>query len=128
VAPVAMQQGEYMAKLIKARLNNKEMPPFRYSDFGSLAVIGQNAAVADLGFVRFSGFFAWLVWIFAHIYYLIEFDNKLVVMVQWGWNYLTRNRGARLITGEGRLGQPVVLNGDGHYQPMPSETKASVEV
>jgi NADH dehydrogenase len=65
-------------------------------------VIGQNAAVVDLGFVKFSGFIAWLVWVWAHIYYLIEFDNKLVVMVQWGWNYFTRGRGARLITGEGQ--------------------------
>lgn len=100
VAPVAMQQGEYVAKLIRKRLQGQLLPPFEYVDGGSLAVIGQNAAVVDLGFVRFSGFLAWLIWVFAHIYYLIEFDNKLVVMVQWGWNYLTRGRGARLITGE----------------------------
>lgn len=100
VAPVAMQQGEYVAKLIRTKLQGQLLPPFEYVDGGSLAVIGQNAAVVDLGFVRFSGFLAWLIWVFAHIYYLIEFDNKLVVMVQWGWNYLTRGRGARLITGE----------------------------
>ena len=74
------------------------MPPFRYFDVGNLAVIGQNTAVVNLGFIKLSGLLAWLIWVFAHIYYLIEFDNKLVVMVQWGWNYFTRGRGARLIT------------------------------
>jgi NADH dehydrogenase len=95
-----MQQGEYVAQLIRQKHQGKLLPPFQYFDGGSLAVIGQNAAVADLGFIRLSGFFAWLIWVFAHIYYLIEFDNKLIVMTQWGWNYLTRGRGARLITGE----------------------------
>lgn len=98
IAPVAMQQGEYVAKTIVRRLKGQFSPPFRYQDAGSLAVIGQNAAVVNLKFARFSGFLAWLIWVFAHIYYLIEFDNKLVVMVQWGWNYVTRGRGARLIT------------------------------
>ncbi|NJN76620.1 MAG: FAD-dependent oxidoreductase, partial [Synechococcaceae cyanobacterium RL_1_2] len=100
VAPVAMQEGQYLAKLITKRLQNQAIGPFRYLEVGSLAVIGQNSAVVDLGFVKFSGFIAWLIWVFAHIYYLIEFDNKLVVMLQWGWNYFTRGRGARLITGE----------------------------
>ena len=107
VAPVAIQEGEYIAKLIKKRLRGDTLPPFRYIDRGNLAVIGQNAAVVDLGFVQLSGFLAWLIWIFAHIYYLIEFDNKLVVMVQWGWNYFTRGRGARLITGESTLNTAV---------------------
>jgi NADH dehydrogenase len=100
VAPVAMRQGEYLAKLLISRLQGQSIAPFHYIDRGSLAVIGQNAAVVDLGLVKFSGFIAWLVWVWAHIYYLIEFDNKLLVMVQWGWNYFTRGRGARLITGE----------------------------
>jgi NADH:ubiquinone reductase (H+-translocating) len=100
VAPVAMKEGEYVAKLVQARLKGATLPRFTYSDVGSLAVIGQNEAVVDLGFMKFSGALAWLVWIFAHIYYLIEFDNKLIVMLQWGWNYFTSNRGARLITGE----------------------------
>ena len=64
------------------------------------AVIGQNKAVANLGFAKLSGFLAWLIWVVAHIYYLIEFDNKLVVMIQWAWNYITQGRGARLITGK----------------------------
>jgi len=103
IAPVAMQQGQYMAQLIPARLAGKTTGNFHYLDLGKLAVIGQNAAVVDLGIVQFSGFIAWLIWVFAHIYYLIEFDNKLVVMFQWGWNYFTRGRGARLITGESVL-------------------------
>ncbi|GAB4240773.1 MAG: NAD(P)/FAD-dependent oxidoreductase [Stanieria sp.] len=98
IAPVAIQEGEYVAKLIPKRLKNQTMPPFRYFDVGNLAVIGQNTAVVNLGFIKLSGLLAWLIWVFAHIYYLIEFDNKLVVMVQWGWNYFTRGRGARLIT------------------------------
>lgn len=98
VAPVAMQEGEYVACLIEKRLNGETLPAFRYTDYGSLAVIGRNAAVVDLGFVKFSGFLAWLAWVFVHIFFLIEFDNKLIVMIQWGWNYFTRKRGARLIT------------------------------
>ncbi|GAB4538691.1 MAG: NAD(P)/FAD-dependent oxidoreductase [Pleurocapsa sp.] len=103
VAPVAMQQGEYMANLITKRLQGKTIAPFKYFDLGSLAVIGQNKAVVNLGFAKLSGFLAWLIWVFAHIYYLIEFDNKLVVMIQWAWNYITQGRGARLITGKQSL-------------------------
>lgn len=98
VAPVAMQEGKYVARLIKARLSGQSLPRFLYKEFGSLAVIGQNAAVANLGGVHLSGFIAWFIWIVAHVYFLIEFDNKLVVMIQWVWNYITRSRGARIIT------------------------------
>jgi NADH:ubiquinone reductase (H+-translocating) len=98
VAPVATQEGKYVAKKICAQLSGKAIAPFAYKEVGSLAVIGQNAAVVDLGFIKFSGPLAWFIWIFAHIYYLIEFDNKMVVLMQWGWNYFTRQRGARLIT------------------------------
>jgi len=125
VAPVAVQEGKYIAKLITAQLRSNTLPPFRYGEVGNLAVIGQNEAVADLGFVKLSGFFAWFVWIFAHIYYLIEFDNKLVVMIQWGWSYFTRNRGARLITGENTLSQVETSNGDGR---SPANQKSAVEV
>ena len=103
VAPVAMQEGKYVAKWIKDELRGRTHGPFRYYDAGSLAVIGENAAVVDLGWMKLTGIVAWLTWVFAHIYYLIEFDNKLVVMLQWGWNYFTRGRGARLITGEDSL-------------------------
>jgi NADH dehydrogenase len=100
VAPVAMQEGQYVARLIKQRFKGETLPAFHYNDYGSLAVIGRNAAVVDLGFIKFSGFPAWLAWIFIHIFYLIEFDNKLLVLIQWGWNYFTRKRGARLITNQ----------------------------
>ena len=75
------------------------MPGFIYRDKGSLAVIGRNAAVAVFGKLRIHGFLAWIAWIFIHIWYLIEFDNKLLVLIQWAWTYFTRQRGARLITG-----------------------------
>jgi NADH dehydrogenase len=100
VAPVAMQEGRYAADLIRDRLAGKETKPFRYRDKGILAVIGRNAAVADLPWMRLSGFPAWLIWAFVHISYLIEFDNKVLVLFQWAWNYFTRKRGVRLITGE----------------------------
>ncbi len=103
VAPVAIQEGKYVANLIKNRLVDKSLPAFCYQDYGSLAVIGRNAAVVNFPFLRLTGFVAWLIWLFVHIYYLIEFDNKVVVFIQWGWNYLTRKRGARLITGKTSL-------------------------
>jgi NADH dehydrogenase len=96
LAPVAMQQGRYVAQHIRG----KTRAPFRYRNKGQLAVIGRNRAVCDLGRAHFRGFFAWLLWVFVHIGYLIEFDNKLLVMMQWGFNYFTRKRGARLITYE----------------------------
>ncbi|MEH2203741.1 MAG: NAD(P)/FAD-dependent oxidoreductase [Nostoc sp.] len=99
VAPVAKQQGEYVAKLIKRRLQGETLPQFRYNDVGTLAMIGQNLAVVDLGLVKLKGFIAWLFWLVIHIYFLIEFDTKVVVAIQWGWNYITRNRRSRLITG-----------------------------
>lgn len=102
-AATAMQQGEYLANTIQRRLANKAVKPFEYKDNGSLAVIGRNEAVADLGFAKLSGFPAWIIWIFVHIYYLIEFDNKLLVMLQWGWHYFTSQRGARLITGDASI-------------------------
>jgi NADH:ubiquinone reductase (H+-translocating) len=99
IAPVAMQQGAYAARLVQARLNGRTLPPFRYRDKGKLAVIGRNAAVADLGFLQIGGFLAWLIWVFIHIAYLIEFENKILVLIQWAWSYITRGRGARLIVG-----------------------------
>jgi NADH:quinone reductase (non-electrogenic) len=99
VAPVAMQQGRYAARVIHRRLRGESSPPFRYRNKGVMAVIGRNAAVADVGGWRFNGFLAWLAWLFIHLMYLVEFDNRLLVLVQWAWNYFTWNRGARLITG-----------------------------
>ena len=99
VAGVAMQQGDYMADLLVKQSQGETLDrPFKYLDLGSVAVIGDNEAVADLGFIKFSGFLAWFAWIIVHIYFLIQFDSKLVVMLQWAWNYFTTNRGARIIT------------------------------
>ena len=101
MAPAAMQHGRYAARTILRRLKKEPAPPFRYRNKGMLAVVGRNWAVANLGRMRFSGFSAWLIWAFVHIRYLVEFDNQLLVMVQWAWTYVTRRRSARLITGEG---------------------------
>lgn len=108
VAPVAMQQGRFVARAIRARLAGRDVAPFRYVDKGNLAVIGRNAAVASFGRFGISGFPAWLTWIVVHIAHLIEFDNKMLVIFQWGWNYWTRKRGARLITGDELLPNHVV--------------------
>ena len=99
IAPVAMQQGRYVAKSIAAGLSERAATPFRYKNKGQLATIGRAAAVADLGpHLRFSGYPAWLLWLFVHILYLIEFQNRLLVLFQWTWSYFTWNRGARIIT------------------------------
>ena len=126
VAPVATQEGKYVAQLIRKRLDGKTLPAFKYFNGGSLSVIGRHSAVADIGSVKLSGFLAWLIWVFVHIYYLIEFDNKLVVFIQWTWSYFTRKRGARLITGDESLGQ-VGVDDRGDYF-VSSETKAEVKV
>jgi NADH dehydrogenase len=100
VAPVAMQQGRYAAEVIAARAAGKPSPdPFRYHDRGNMAVIGRSAAVADLRGWHIWGFAAWFVWLFIHLLYLAQFHNRLLVLIQWAWNYFTRNRSARLITG-----------------------------
>ena len=101
VAPVAMQSGKYVARLIKSRLQGETISPFRYWDWGSLAVIGKHAAVVDMGFLKLSGFLAWTFWMFIHVFYLLEFDNKLIVMIQWAWSYFTSGKGARMITAPG---------------------------
>ena len=99
VAPVAKQQGAYVGKLIAAELEGKTGAPFRYRDFGSLAAIGRKNAVVQVGRLRLTGLVAWLLWSVAHIYFLIGFRNRLSVALNWAWNYLTFQRGARLITG-----------------------------
>jgi NADH dehydrogenase FAD-containing subunit len=100
VAPVAQQQGEYVARLIAARSRAKPPPaPFRYRNLGNLATIGRKAAVADFGWIRLSGRLAWLLWGSVHILFLIGFRNRLAVLLDWLWAYVTFQRGARLITG-----------------------------
>lgn len=98
VAPAAMQMGAYVGRALRAQAEGKDAGRFRYRDKGTLAVIGRGAAVADIWRLRFNGFAAWLVWALVHIYYLIDFENRLLVMVQWALNYFTFRRGARLIT------------------------------
>jgi NADH dehydrogenase len=98
VAPAAKQMGRYMARSIRSRLRNEQVEPFRYRDFGNLATIGRKAAVADLGRIRLSGFPAWLLWSFAHLWFLVGFRNRIVVFLDWAWAYATFDRGARLIT------------------------------
>jgi NADH:ubiquinone reductase (H+-translocating) len=99
VAPVAKQQGRYVADLLVARTQGRTLPPFRYRDFGSMATIGRKRAVAQLAAVQLSGLTAWLLWSFAHIYFLIGFRNRLTVALNWAWSYATFQRGTRLITG-----------------------------
>ncbi|MGA3039965.1 MAG: NAD(P)/FAD-dependent oxidoreductase [Bryobacteraceae bacterium] len=99
VAPVAMAEGRYVARAMQTRLRGETPPPFHYFDKGELATIGRNRAVAAFGRLHISGPFAWFVWLFVHLMYLVEFDNRLLVLVEWVYDYITRNRGARLITG-----------------------------
>jgi NADH dehydrogenase len=99
VAPTAMQMGRYAAGAVEKRVLNQPVPPFRYWDKGSLATIGRNSAVADIAGFRFSGYFAWLTWLFIHLLYIVGFANRVQVAFQWAWDYFTFNRGARLITG-----------------------------
>lgn len=99
VAPTAIQQGRYAAKLVMSRLRGQPVKPFRYLDKGSLATIGRNNAVAQIGPLQFSGMLAWLGWLFIHLLYIVEFENRLLIVVQWAYDYFTYNRGARLITG-----------------------------
>jgi NADH dehydrogenase len=102
VSPVAIQMGEYAARTIEGDLQGKPRRAFSYWDKGQLAVIGRGQAVADIWRLHFGGFIAWLVWIFVHIFFLIGFRNRVLVLLQWAWSYITYRRGARLITGEGR--------------------------
>lgn len=99
VAPVAMQGGKYVAQVISNRLKDKPTASFFYKDSGSLAIIGRNSAVVDLNWTKLTGYPAWVIWALVHVMFLIEFDNKVIVMTQWMWNFFTRNQGARLITG-----------------------------
>jgi NADH dehydrogenase len=122
VSPVAMQQGRYVADVIERRLAGKPVKPFKYFNKGNLAVIGRASAVADFGRMQFHGLMAWLVWLFVHLMYLVGFQNRLIVFIRWAFNYVTYNRGARLITGA-----PAVAPED-HEDPSkePERMKPSV--
>lgn len=107
VAPVAIQEGQFVAREIASRVRGKrEAKPFRYRDYGSLATIGRAAAVAQFGRLHLSGLTAWLAWLFVHLMKLVQFENRLLVFVQWTWAYLSYNRSARLITGAPLLPAP----------------------
>jgi NADH dehydrogenase len=103
LAPVAMQQGKAVADFIRNDLSNNPRRKFEYVDRGTLATIGRSAAVADFGGMKLTGFMAWLAWLFIHIMLLIGFRNRLVVMTNWMWSFLTYERGSRLITGHRML-------------------------
>ena len=98
LAPVAMQQGRYAAKAVRARLKGRTAPPFRYRDKGNLATIGRAAAVADIKGVKLGGFLAWVTWLVVHLFYLVGFQNRLLVVIRWTFAFVTRGRGTRLIT------------------------------
>lgn len=100
VAQVGIQMGTYAAKLVKARLAGGTTKPFHYWDKGNMATIGKASAVAQIGKLHFGGLFAWLLWLFIHLMYLVGFSNRLTVLIEWFYNYVTMNRGARLITGD----------------------------
>jgi NADH:ubiquinone reductase (H+-translocating) len=144
VAPVAIQEGRFVAKLIREELGRAGArpfarslreggdidvrPPFHYWDKGSLATIGRAAAVAEFGRIHISGFIAWLSWLFVHILFLIGFRNRLLVFIQWAWSYVTYERGARLITGStylpGWTPDPQTHTASGAAEPAPQEIHA----
>lgn len=103
VSPVAITEGRYVAKFILRKLKNKSSKPYKYFNKGSLATIGKAKAVADFGWLRFSGFFAWLLWVFVHIFFLIGFKNRFIVMIEWIFAYFTYQKSARLIVGEKKI-------------------------
>jgi NADH:ubiquinone reductase (H+-translocating) len=107
IAPVAMSQGRYVARRIARLAAGRSVQPFRYFHKGTMATIGRKAAVADLRIIHLSGLPAWLAWLFIHLMYLVEFDNRLLVLIEWAYNYFTYNRGARLITGTTPLPLPL---------------------
>ena len=101
-APAAKQMGSYAARKILGRLQGQTPAPFRYRDYGMLATIGRNAAVAVFGKLKLSGYPAWLLWLLAHIWYLIGFRNRVIVMIDWAWAYWTFERSSRIFTGAQR--------------------------
>jgi NADH dehydrogenase len=129
VAPVAMQQGVEASKNVLRLVRAEATKSFHYFDKGSLATIGRAAAVADFGKLQLSGFFAWMAWLFIHILFLIGFRNRVIVMIQWAWSYITYERGARLITGDNNLPgwhNSALLASDAVPQVVPETPEASL--
>lgn len=108
VAPAAKQMGKHAARSIIATISHNEWPAFTYKNYGNLATIGRKSAVADFGRFHLTGFFAWLVWGFVHVGFLIGFRNRISVMLDWVWSYITFSRGARLITGDVNVAGPTL--------------------
>jgi NADH dehydrogenase len=106
VAPVAMQQGRHAASVVRDRLRSRQTRPFRYRDKGNLATIGRAAAVADIKGVRLSGAIAWLTWLFVHLWYLVGFQNRILVFIRWAFSFASHGRGARLIVRTGLEAPP----------------------
>jgi NADH dehydrogenase len=132
VAPVAIQQGRFVAKLIRHEIEGKlhggsgttsSRPSFHYWDKGSLATIGRAAAIAQFGKIHISGFIAWLSWLFVHIFFLIGFRNRLLVFIDWAWSYFTYERSARLITGSSYLPGSITPGASGKVTNAPSMTQ-----
>jgi NADH dehydrogenase len=103
VAPAAIQMGKFAARQIRRSRDGKAHQEFSYLDKGTLATIGRSKAVADLGKLHFSGYFAWLAWLFIHLLFLIGFRNRFMVLIEWAWAYITYNHSARLITGSSEI-------------------------
>jgi NADH:ubiquinone reductase (H+-translocating) len=118
VAPVAMQQGRYAARVVRARLQGQESAPFRYRDKGNLATIGRAAAVADIKGIHLSGLLAWLTWLVVHLWYLVGFQNRILVFIRWSVSFATRGRGARLITAARADDRPRAAVGDHAAPPL----------
>jgi len=128
VAPVAMQQGRFVAQQIAADLAGKPRDTFRYFDKGSLATIGRAAAIAKFGKIHLSGYLAWLAWLFIHILFLIGFRNRVIVMIQWAWSYFTYDRSARLITGKTAYSSRPAPDSVGHSErDSPSHLAPSID-
>ncbi len=129
VAPAAMQMAENACKNILHDLRNEERKPFKYFDKGSMATIGRNKAIAEVGSIKLSGFIAWLAWLFVHLISLIGFRNRLYVLSEWFWAYLTRERSARLITGDAEELSDAVRFLEAHHEPIliPAKEKEMVK-
>jgi NADH dehydrogenase len=126
VAPVAMQQGRYVADVISRAVRGETPPrPFVYFDKGMMATIGRSRAVADAKFMRFTGFVAWVAWLFVHVMFLAQFSNRVMVTLQWFWNFITRNRSARLITGALWRPEATAAATASVAAPMPAEATAA---
>jgi NADH dehydrogenase len=114
LAPVAKQQGRYVGAVIRARLESRaKPPPFRYRNWGTMAVIGRSHAIADFGHVRLTGFLAWLTWSLVHLMLLVDFRSRVAVYWNWSWAFFTYGRGARLLTGDSHMQHTAAVRGSG---------------